>query len=120
MQYSRGDSGVAPKYDEGEDMVRQLQANQTGVDDKLQRAQIQLFNNQQLIHSGDAGGHTAEGQQGQDSSDAEDSGLEESGSDGESSSEEDEDAEALEEAEPSFEELPQEQQEVWLIKYQTA
>ena len=110
MQYSRGDAGVAPKYDEGEDMVRQLQANQTGVDDKLQQAQIQLFKNQQLIHGGDHGSPTAEGPEEEDSSNAEDSGSEESDSDAESGSDEDEEASG--EAGPSFKGMPQEQQEV--------
>ena len=48
MQYSRSDGGVPPRYDEGEDMVRQLQANQTGVDDRLRQSDIQLFKNRQL------------------------------------------------------------------------
>ena len=48
MQYSRSDGGVPPRYDEGEDMVRQLQANQTGVDDRLRHSDIQLFKNRQL------------------------------------------------------------------------
>lgn len=109
MQYSRGDSGVAPKYDEGEDMVRQLQANQTGVDDKLQQAQIQLFKNQQLIHSGDHGSPTIEGEEEGDSSSAGESGSEDSDSDDDSSGE-DEDEE--EEAGPSSKGLQQEQQEV--------
>lgn len=109
MQYSRGDGGVAPKYDEGEDMVRQLQANQTGVDDKLQQAQIQLFKNQQLLLGGDHDSPTAEGQEEEeDSSDADDSGSEESDSDAESGTDEDEE----EGAGPSFRGMPQEQQEV--------
>ena len=112
MQYSKGDAGVAPKYDEGEDMVRQLQVNQIGVDDKLQQARIQLFRNQQLIHSGDHSSPTAEGQEEQDSSDAEASGSEESDSGAESGSDEDEDEEASGEAGPSFKRMPQEQQEV--------
>ena len=116
MQYSRGDGGVAPKYDEGEDMVRQLQANQTGVDDKLQQAHIQLFKNQQLIHSGDHGITTGEGEEGQAGSDAEDSGSDESDSDAESGSDEDADASDEEdEAGPSLRGMPQEQLEVQLI-----
>ena len=103
---------MAPKYDEGEDMVRQLQANQTGVDDKLQQAQIQLFKNQQLIHSGDHGSPTDEGEEEQDSSSAGESGSEESDSDAESSGEDDDDEDEEEEAGPSFKGLPQEQQEV--------
>ena len=113
MQYSRGDAGVAAKYDEGEDMVRQLQSNQTGVDDKLQQAQIQLFKNHQLIHNGDDGTPTAQGQEGRDSSDAEESGSGESDSDAESPSDEDEgDERPWEEAGPSLRGMPREQQEV--------
>lgn len=52
MQYSKSDGGVAPRYDEGEDMVRQLQANQTGVDDRLHQSQINLFSHQQPISEG--------------------------------------------------------------------
>ena len=109
MQYSRGDGGVAPKYDEGEDMVRQLQANQTGVDDKLQQAQIQLFKNQQLLLGGDHDSPTAEGEEEEeDRSGDEDSGSEESDSDAESGSDDnDEDG-----AGPRFNGMPQEQQEV--------
>lgn len=49
MQYSKSDGGVAPKYDDGEDMVRQLQANQTGIDAKLHQSQINLFSHQQPL-----------------------------------------------------------------------
>ena len=111
MQYSRGDGGVAPKYDEGEDMVRQLQANQTGVDDRLQQAQIQLFKNQQLLLGGDHDSPTAEGEEEEEDSSGDEhsgSGSEESDSEGESGSDEDEE----EGAGPSFKGMPQEQQEV--------
>ncbi|KAL3145804.1 hypothetical protein ABBQ38_015181 [Trebouxia sp. C0009 RCD-2024] len=116
MQYSRGDDGVAPKYDEGEDMVRQLQANQTGVDAKLQQAQIQLFKNQKLIHSGDGLDPTAEGGEEQDDSDAEDSGSEESESDSEaaesgSGSDEDEDVDEEDAGGAGLRSTPQETSE---------
>ena len=119
MQYSRGDGGVAPKYDEGEDMVRQLQANQTGVDAKLQQAQIQLFKNQQLIHSGDAlDPTTAEGEAEEDDSDAEGSVSEdsESGSEAaESGSDEDEDEEDA--REPGVNSTARESAEVQPMRY---
>lgn len=51
MQYSKSDGGVAPRYDEGEDMVRQLQANQTGMD-RLHQSQINLFSHQQPLTEG--------------------------------------------------------------------
>ena len=52
MQYSKSDGGVAPRYDEGEDMVRQLQSNQTGMDDRLHQSQINLFSHQQPLTEG--------------------------------------------------------------------
>ena len=117
MQYSKADGGVAPRYDEGEDMVRQLQANQTGVDDRLHQSQIQLFKNRQLITSGDqiaddapdaaAGTHGGSDSEG-DESDSE-------GGDSEDESEEEEEEEEEEEsagAGPSFKAMPQEQIEV--------
>ncbi len=119
MQYSKSDGGVAPTYDEGEDMVRQLQANQTGVDDKLHQSQIQLFKNRQMITSGDQlddGG--PDGGAAQDAaSDSEDgtSDSEVGGSEDEDSgdeSEADEDEEEEEGAGPSFKGLPQERIEV--------
>ena len=92
MQYSRSDGGVAPRYDEGEDMVRQLQANQTGVDAKLHQSQIQLFKDRQLIHSGDdlVPTDAQEEEEAGDSSDAEESGSEGSESDAHESSDEEE------------------------------
>lgn len=111
---------MAPKYDEGEDMVRQLQANQTGVDAKLQQAQIQLFKNQKLIHSGDGLDPTAEGGEEQDDSDAEDSGSEESESDSEaaesgSGSDEDEDVDEEDAGGAGLRSTPQETSEVRLV-----
>ncbi len=119
MQYSKSDGGVAPRYDEGEDMVRQLQANQTGVDDRLHRCQIQLFKNRQLITSGDqiaddAPDAAAVTQNGGSDSEGDESELE--GGDSKDESEEEEEEEEEEEdpagAGPSFKAMPQEQIEV--------
>jgi len=123
MQYSKSDGGVAPRYDEGEDMVRQLQANQTGVDDRLHQSQIQLFKNRQLITSGDQvadeapdatagtqdGGSDSEGDE--SDSEAGDSG-EESQENEEEEDEEEDDEEEANGAGPSFKAMPQEQSEV--------
>lgn len=109
---------MAPKYDEGEDMVRQLQANQTGVDAKLQQAQIQLFKNTQLIHGGARAETPAEGEEGPDDSDAEGSGSEESESDSEaaeSGSDEDEDGERP--GGPGMKGMLQDKLEVQLIQF---
>ena len=118
MQYSKADGGVAPRYDEGEDMVRQLQANQTGVDDRLHQSQIQLFKNRQLITSGDQvadeAPDAAAGTQ-DDGSDSEGDESDSEGGDSEDESEEDEDEEEEEEsagAQPSFKAMPEEQIEV--------
>jgi len=103
-----------------EDMVRQLQANQTGLDDRLHHSHIQLFKDRQLITSGDQvadeapdaaattqdGGSDSEGDEsdseGSDSVDESDEGEEE---------EEDEEEESAG-AGPSFKAMPQEQSEV--------
>ena len=120
MQYSKSDGGVAPRYDEGEDMVRQLQATQTGVDAKLHESQIQLFRNRQLIASGDqlendAPDAAVEPAQGVDSdSEAAESESEGGASEGDDS-EGDSDLESEEEEEqgaPSSNGMPQEQAEV--------
>lgn len=124
MQYSKLEGGVPPRYDEGEDMVRQLQANQTGVDDRLRQAQIQLFKNRQLIGAGtelDPISEKAEGKGELDSEGAEsdesesDSEEDEDAEEDESSDEEEEDQDSEEEEEgaaPSFKGMPQEQIEV--------
>ena len=115
MQYSQSDGGVAPRYDEGEDIVRQLQANQTGVDDRLHQSQIQLFKDRQLITSGDQiddeALDVAEGaQEGESSSEGGESDVE---GDSDDDSEEGDDEEEEEEgAGPTFKRLPQEQIEV--------
>ena len=120
MQYSKSDGGVAPRYDEGEDMVRQLQANQTGVDDRLHQSQIQLFKNRQLIASGDQATDeapdAAAGTQ-DDGSDSEGDESDLEGNDSEDECEDEEDAQEEEEDEtagagPSFKAMPQEQIEV--------
>ena len=113
MQYSQSDGGVAPRYDEGEDMVRQLQANQTGVDDRLHQSQIQLFKDRQLITSGDQIDGEAldviEGaQEGESSSEGGESDAE---GDSDDDSEEGDDEEE-EGAVPAFRGMPQEQIEV--------
>ena len=123
MQYSRSEGGVAPGYDEGEDMVRKLQANQTGVDDKLHQAQIQLFRNRQLIDAEHSLDLTIEGGEGS-GDDSEAAESEDSESDSEEGEDEEEDDEEEEEEESSDEEeeqqrtapsskrMPQEQIEV--------
>ena len=119
MQYSKADGGVAPRYDEGEDMVRQLQANQTGVDDRLHQSQIQLFKNRQLITSGDQiadeAPEAAAGTQ-DDGSDSEGDESDSEGVDSEDESEEEEEEEEEEResagAGPSFKAMPEEQIEV--------
>ena len=131
MQYSKSDGGVAPRYNEGEDMVRQLQANQTGVDDRLHQSQIQLFKNRQLITSGDQvadeapDAAAATQDDGSDSegveSDSEEGDSEdESESEFEEEEEEDDDDEEEEEesagAGASLKAMPQEQIEVSLFK----
>ena len=113
MQYSKSDGGVAARYDEGEDMVRQLQANQTGVDDRLHQSQIQLFKDRQLITSGDQIDEEApdavEGtQEGESGSEGGESDVE--GDSGEDSEEGDDEEE--EGVGPSFSTMPQEQIEV--------
>ncbi len=126
MQYSRADGGVAPRYDEGEDMVRQLQANQTGVDDRLHQSQIQLFKNRQLIASRDqiadaAPGAAAAGtQDGGSESEGGESDSEEGDSEDDSESEETEEDDDEEEesagAGASLKAMPQEQIEVSLFE----
>ena len=113
MQYSQSDGGVAPRYEEGEDMVRQLQANQTGVDDRLHQSQIQLFKDRQLIRSGDQINNLApdavEGaQEGESSSEDGESDVE--GDLDDDSAERDE--EEMEGAVPAIQGMPQEQIEV--------
>ena len=115
MQYSQSDGGVAPRYDEGEDMVRQLQANQTGVDDRLHQSQIQLFKDRQLITSGDQiddeALDVAEGAQEGESS-SEDGESDAEGDSDDDSEEGDDEEEEKEGAGPTFKGMPQEQVEV--------
>lgn len=121
MQYSKADGGVAPRYDEGEDMVRQLQAAQTGVDDRLQQSQIQLFKNRQLIVSGDqiaddapeAAAGTQDGGSDSEGGDSEDESQEDEEEEGEDEEEDDEAAGAG----PSFKAMPQAQSEVSMFKF---
>ena len=118
MQYSKADGGVAPRYDEGEDMVRQLQANQTGVDDRLHQSHIQLFKNRQLIRSGDevadeapdAAAGTQDGGSDSEGGDSEDE------SDSEEEEEDDDEEEESAGAGASLKAMPQEQIEVSLFK----
>ena len=128
MQYSKSDGGVAPRYDEGEDMVRQLQANQTGVDDRLHQSQIQLFKNRQLITSGDqvadaAPDAAAATRDDGSESEGDESDSKEGDSEDESESEEEEEEDDDEEEEEesagagaSLKAIPQEQIEVSMFK----
>ncbi len=132
MQYSKSDGGVAPRYDEGEDMVRQLQANQTGVDDRLHQSQIQLFKNRQLITSGDQVADEAPDAAAATQDDGSDSeGVESDSEEGDSEDESESESEEEEEEEDDDEEeeeesagagaslkaMPQEQIEVSLFKH---
>ena len=126
MQYSRSDGGVAPRYDEGEDMVRQLQANNTGVDDRLQQSHIQLFKNRQSVTADE---YQTEGIDVPDATIAQSPGLDSNESDAESDGSEDDESEEDEseadesdeeevqedgaaDAGPSFKQMPQELVEV--------
>lgn len=119
MQYSKSDGGVAPRYDEGEDMVRQLQANQTGVDDKLHQSQIQLFKDRQLITSGDQLDDQAPNGDAQGLDSDSDSEVGDSDSEGgESQDESDADSEEEEAGtEPSLKRMPQESIQVTVGAY---
>lgn len=115
MQYSRGDGGVPPRYDEGEDMVRKLQANETGVDSKLQQAQINLFSNQQPLSEGrfeaqnGAAAQLAESGPESDAESAEDDSGSEADSDALSDGDDDVEAGEDDEAAPTFKNLPKEE-----------
>lgn len=119
MQYSRSDGGVPPRYDEGEDMVRQLQANKTGVDDLLRQSDIQLFKNRQLNGAVLDNGMTQPGDNAEEleEDEAEEGESAEGESDeGESESDvsesDEEEDDELAHAGPSFSTMPQEVREV--------
>ena len=53
VQYSADGTAVSTRYDPGGDMVRQLQATSTGMDERLQQSQIRLFQNGTPLQAGE-------------------------------------------------------------------
>ena len=53
VQYSADGTAVSTRYDPGGDMVRELQATSTGMDERLQQSQIRLFQNGTPLQAGE-------------------------------------------------------------------
>ena len=53
VQYSADGTAVSTRYDPGGDMVRELQATSTGMDERLQQSQIRLFQNGMPLQAGE-------------------------------------------------------------------
>ena len=53
VQYSADGTAVSTRYDPGGDMVRELQANSTGMDERLQQSQIRLIQNGMPLQAGE-------------------------------------------------------------------